>query len=101
MDDEARAQFARLGVELEPVDPDDNDEEEATNVFADNWTSLSAFVSVATQWRVVATMAGLIWIGLDYPAVKIVLDHLDMPAHVFDDLRIMENAALSVLNEVD
>ncbi len=100
MDSEARAQFARLGVALDPVDPD-RDEEEITEVFAGNWTSLSAFVTVATQWRVVATMGGLIWVGLDYPAVKMVLDHSGLPAPVFDDLRVMENAALAVLNEVD
>ncbi len=83
------------------ADGEDDREEEVTDVFGDNWTSLAAFLDVSTQWRVTATMAGLIWIGLDYPAVRIVLDHLKAPAHVFDDIRVMENAALTALNGVD
>ena len=66
-----------------------------------NWPSLEAFTRCATQWRTVAIGAGFAFIGLDYAAVDIVLNRLSAPAHVFDDVTIMENAALPILNEAD
>ena len=46
-------------------------------------------------------MAGLIWLGLDYTAVKILLDAEGHGTDIFRDIRIMEVAALPVLNEAD
>lgn len=66
-----------------------------------NWSSFLAFRACETQWRVAATMAGLIWIGLDYTACQIVLEKLDAPSHIFADLHAMEDAALPILNGVD
>ncbi|MGX1259795.1 DUF1799 domain-containing protein [Sinorhizobium fredii] len=66
-----------------------------------NWSSFLAFRACETQWRVVATMAGLIWIGLDYTACQVVLQQLDAPAHIFTDLHAMEEAALPILNGAD
>jgi len=67
-----------------------------------NWDSVIAFLNCETQWVVVVSMVGLIWWGLDYQAVDIVLRRTrvaDADA-VFADLQLMEGAALEVLGEV-
>jgi hypothetical protein len=76
-------------------------EDEAQPIHRDNWTSLSAFLGVETQWRVAATMTRLIWLGLDYGGVKVALDSDGHGAEVFSDIRAMEAAALPILNEDD
>ncbi|WP_337267057.1 DUF1799 domain-containing protein [Oryzifoliimicrobium ureilyticus] len=63
------------------------------------WESFKAFISCSTQWRMAVGFGGVIWLGMDYPACKLVLDDLQSPPHVFADLRLMEAAALPVLNE--
>jgi hypothetical protein len=54
---------------------------------------------MATQWR--PSFGGVI--GLDYAALPAVLDLLEVPkkkrAAVFDDLRVMEDAALETIRE--
>ncbi|MDR5655410.1 DUF1799 domain-containing protein [Ruixingdingia sedimenti] len=64
-----------------------------------NWSSVCAFLACETQWRAVATLAGVIWLGLDYPAVDVVLRRQGAPDAVFADLQIMEAAALEVFAE--
>lgn len=66
-----------------------------------NWPSLMAFLDCQTQWRVAAGMAGLVWFGLDYAACKLVLDAEELGPDVFRDLRVIEAAALPILNEAD
>ncbi|CDN93476.1 DUF1799 domain-containing protein [Agrobacterium tumefaciens] len=65
------------------------------------WNSYIAFRACETQWRMAVGMTGLIWLGLDYPACRLVLDDIGAPAHVFADVRFMEGVAMRVLNEVD
>lgn len=95
VDAEAVAEFAALGVKVE-ADPDAG---APTEVWPPNWPVMSAWLECQTSWRVATTPAGLLWIGLDYGAVRLVLDDMDTPAGVFADLRFMERAALPVLNE--
>ncbi|EXL08220.1 hypothetical protein BG46_01465 [Brucella anthropi] len=76
-------------------------EQEMVEIMPANHASFDAFLCCQTQWRVAATMAGLIWQGLDYPAVRLVLDDIDAPQHAFADIRIMEAEALPILNERD
>lgn len=64
-----------------------------------NAESLSGFMACATQWRTAGTMAGVIYTGLDYSACKIVLGDIDAPAHVFGDLRAIEDKVLPIYNE--
>ncbi|QQM29047.1 DUF1799 domain-containing protein [Martelella lutilitoris] len=73
-------------------------ETETMEIMASNRDSLRAFLSVGTQWRVISSMAGMIWIGLDYNAVDVVMDRLPLPGSVFGDLQVMEAEALAVLN---
>lgn len=65
-----------------------------------NWESFTAFIACQTQWRMLAGMAGVLWTGLDYGSCKLVLDDRNATQDVFSDVRIMESAALPILNEV-
>lgn len=67
-------------------------------IWPENVTSLSVFLACSTQWRYGATGGCL---GMDYPALECamrMMDVKDAPA-VFRDVRIMEGAALEVLND--
>lgn len=63
-------------------------------VWPDNVEALNVFIAMATQWR--TSYGGAI--GLDYNALPVVFDLVrvaqDARADVFDDLRILEDAAL-------
>ncbi|WP_440410617.1 DUF1799 domain-containing protein [Neorhizobium petrolearium] len=75
--------------------------DDAMEIMPANWDSLMAFLECQTQWRVAAGTAGLVWLGLDYLACKLILDSVSADGKAFADLRIMEAAALPVLNEAD
>ncbi|SOC46670.1 uncharacterized protein DUF1799 [Rhizobium subbaraonis] len=99
-------QFRELNVNVSPVEPD---AEEVFEIMECNWPSFSAFLACASQWRVVPAVSGsmagiattLVFLGLDHTAVDVTLRRLDAPAHVFEDILAMADAALPVLNEVD
>lgn len=96
MDDTVAADFATMGHKVEASA---TDEQDLIEIMPANHASFDAFLSCQGQWRVTATMAGLIWFGLDYSAVRVLLDDLDAPRHVFADLRIMEREALPIMNQ--
>lgn len=75
--------------------------EEELAIMPTAWESLMVFLNCQTQWRFALGMAGVMWGGLDYNAVKLVLEDMQASAHVFSDLRAMEGEALRILNEVD
>lgn len=68
---------------------------------AQNGPAVRAWLAVETQWRVVAGLGGIVWLGLDYAAVDVVLRRLpiDGADQVFADLMIMETEALEVFRE--
>ncbi|ARE40914.1 hypothetical protein RGUI_2773 [Rhodovulum sp. P5] len=68
-------------------------------MMAVNWQSVCTFLDVETQWRAAAGLAGLIWLGLDYAGVDVVLRRRGLPDSVFADLQVMETAALAALSE--
>nr|WP_245258663.1 DUF1799 domain-containing protein [Methylopila sp. M107] len=71
------------------------------DVWAPNWAAVTAFLALDTQWRVVARWGGgFVYLGLDYPAVDVVLRRRKADEATFDDLRLMEGAAIEVLNEL-
>ncbi|WP_319496324.1 DUF1799 domain-containing protein [uncultured Cohaesibacter sp.] len=84
-----------MGVSVEVTE---TPEDEAFDIMAKNKDSMLAWLNVETQWKVIASMAGLIWIGLNYTAVDVALRRLSFPDAVFDDLLVMEKAALPILN---
>lgn len=73
----------------------------AFEVMLVNADALTAWIAVETQWRIAAGAGGIQWLGLDYPAVDVVLrrGRFDDPDAVFGDLQVMEGAALDVLWE--
>ena len=94
------AQFARLGV---VVERDQDDEPEGVPVWPENWEALLVFLGCTTQWRAApAGLAGVImYFGLDYPAVDVLLRGRNGRDAIFADLRVMEAAALPILNAGD
>lgn len=65
-----------------------------------NWDALLAFLDLATQWRAIAGLGGVMWLGLDYVAADVVLRRRGSDGdEVFELIRVMEQAALPVLNE--
>lgn len=65
-----------------------------------NWHSVSVFLSLENQWRILAGPTGLIWTGLDYRAAAAAFKGRSRRAWVklLADLKIMEDAALPILN---
>lgn len=99
IDEEITQQFARMGVAINgrgavPAG-------EAIEVDMTNADALDAWIACETQWRIAATMSGLIWLGLDYAGADVVLRRLgfDEPDKVFADLQVMEGAALKTFGE--
>ncbi|MGW8391121.1 DUF1799 domain-containing protein [Pseudoduganella sp. HUAS MS19] len=72
-------------------------------VFEDNWLAVTTFCTLATQWKLLLGAADVLYVGLDYGAVETVFRLEQVPAAdwraVFQDLRVMERAALPLLNE--
>lgn len=101
MDETIRDEFASLGVTIEAGDDDEDAEEDDFAVWPENWIALTAWLSIDTQWRVAGTMRQIVYVGLDYTAVKAVLDAAGHGPEVFADIRDMEAAALPLLNEAD
>ena len=77
-----------------PVDPEDED----FAVYPENWKAVQLFLKLGTQWRV-GPMGG--FFGLDYSAVDSVMNlcRVRKKRKVFEQIRIMEVAALSILNK--
>lgn len=71
-------------------------------LWPENETAFRFFISLETQWRVVAGFGFINHLGLDYGAVHSTLemtgiDRAEWP-DLFAGLRVMEKAALGVLN---
>jgi hypothetical protein len=67
-------------------------------VWSSNWESLLTFLACATQWRAVAGIGGIFWLGLDYTAADVVVSRRGVAGTVWNDLMVMEAAALPILN---
>ena len=70
-------------------------------IWHENYESFSVFNALSTQWR--HSMNGVT--GLDYNVLPNVLRLLNIArsewSHIFDDIRIMESAALKEINKKD
>ncbi|MDF3024802.1 MAG: protein of unknown function phage-related protein [Alphaproteobacteria bacterium] len=75
-------------------------EEEICWVYEENWESVLFFFDLQTQW-VVAGMGG--YIGLNYAGAEAAIRLNEVPRNkrkpLFADIRIMEAAAMKVLNK--
>lgn len=66
-----------------------------------NWRAFEVFDACHTQWRVIAGAAGCAYQGLDYAALGAVMDLMGIKRRkrVFQQVRLIEAGALSVLSE--
>lgn len=74
---------------------------EAVEIMRANAEAIEAWLSVESQWRAISAAPGrLMWLGLDYGAVDVVLRRRKWadPDQLFEDLQVMEGAALDVIN---
>lgn len=72
---------------------------EQFRVWPENWHAVCIFLDMASQWRLVPTMAGVFWQGLDYAALPVVMaalkpalpEHTARPlAKLMPQLRLLE-----------
>lgn len=89
----------RAGITLLRLEPDDSDPEFSNEfgVLPENWEAWQVFRRLHTQWKLGA-FGG--FFGLDYPGVQVVIGFRAPadPTEVFEQIQIMERAALPVLN---
>lgn len=82
-------------------EPGDFEDDEGHQVWPENWPAVQVFAALQTQWAV-AGMGNTV-IGLRYEALPTVFDLLRVKRRqrpeLFDALRVMESAALEVLNK--
>lgn len=102
---ETAAELKQLGVSLEVMGAWAEDEpvaEEVALVLAEDCrTAVRAFLRAATQWTwVTPGMGRPIPIGLNYPGVEASLRMAGVACtpELFEDLRLMEGAALPLLS---
>lgn len=88
--------MAALGADLTAAGPPPPIDFE---VWPENWNAVMFYLGLSTQWRL-APMGGVV--GLDYTGVEAAMRMQRIPAAerpaLFDQLRIMELAALPILN---
>ncbi|MFM0192420.1 DUF1799 domain-containing protein [Paraburkholderia strydomiana] len=79
--------------------------EPAFEVYEENWDAVQVFSALSTQWRMSAFSgfgaARLVHTGLDYAAIEPVYRLIgirrDRRAAIFEQIRVMEEAALDAL----
>ncbi|MBJ3783418.1 DUF1799 domain-containing protein [Devosia sediminis] len=102
MDEAAAAEFAELGV---TVEPDEVDEEDVFEIWDINVGAFEVFRALDSQWHCIAvgglSSAKIIRTGLDYPGVDIVMRNHGLPPEQFSLIQAMEMAALSAFAEAD
>lgn len=78
---------------------DIKDSEEEILVWAENWQSLEIFCSLRTQW--IAGFNGRT--GINYCSLPVVFDLYNIEKNsrlkIFEDIMVMENAALGVMQK--
>lgn len=73
------------------------------NVWPENWTALTLFLCMVTQWRVAVGMSGMVYLGFEYSVVESQMRRLRIPRAEWPEhweaLSQMELAALPLLNK--
>ncbi len=99
LDDDDVAEWAELGVTVETDDDPASLTVPPTDVWSVNWAAVQVFLDLETQWRPpIVGPGGLIWLGLDYGEVERMIRLHGADPTVFWDIKVMEAAALPVLN---
>lgn len=91
----------RLGLPAELIQESEVFQMAEVGIYPDNMPAVALFADMRTQWRVGPCGP----IGLDYLALPVVFRLRRVPVadrtELFDDLRVMERAALNYLRQVD
>lgn len=84
------------------VDADLVEDEPAFDVWRSNRRSVMAFLACETQWRIAVGFAAAKPLGIDYASARPVFERRNgrVDRRIFDDVRIMERAALGAFAEV-
>ena len=87
----------RAGIEQD--DASDEEQGDTFEVYPQNWSSVLFFSQVGTQWNAIGGMERTHWIGLNYAGVETQMTQdRKKRAKLWAELRVMERAALEVLN---
>lgn len=91
-----------LGVSVETLNAAQSSSRsvEEFAIWKDNVAALELFLSCRSQWRILSGFDRVVYLGLDYPAVDVVMKNRRVKDKVamFADIQAMEWAALEVLN---
>ena len=70
-------------------------------IWPENFDVFQLFLSLSSQWVIIPGMAAVLRVGLRYESVEAVMriKRLKNRSGLFDDLQVMEFAALEVLNK--
>ncbi|WPY96102.1 DUF1799 domain-containing protein [Limimaricola variabilis] len=97
--DDALSDAARFGIALSAEDLAPAGE---TGVWPQNAAALTAFLRIATQWRVAATLSAVVRTGLDYAGARAGLDlaGIEMTPALWADVQVIEAGAITAMREV-
>lgn len=74
-------------------------------VWPENWPTWEVWLALSTNWRIVSGNGDIAYLGLEYPAIPEALQMVGVKkkqrGQVRIGLRVMEGAALPVLNGED
>ncbi|MBY0240756.1 MAG: DUF1799 domain-containing protein [Burkholderiaceae bacterium] len=106
MDDDVIAQLVKLGAPDHVIDAARNKSQPVDVdflVWEENWQAVTLFLALKTQWRMAVSMAGLHYFGIEYASAYALLDARQIAPGdreaLMDALRLMEDAALPLLNK--
>ena len=90
MIDQRQEDAAILGIPIPELEP-----EKDFVVFKENWPAVELFCRCQTQWR--TSVGGVT--GFDYSSVVSLVNMYAYSKETFEDLQVMEVAAISYLNK--
>lgn len=103
VDRETVEEFAALGVHIEAEETDED--ADACHVWDVNRDAVWLFLDLETQWRTLATMRSLVWLGLDYAAADVLMRARGLRRkarhRLLEDLRVMEREALDTFTKLE
>lgn len=75
--------------------------ESVFEVLPENRKAVDIFLRMSSQWNVVASMGGAVYLGLNYQSLEFLftLYKVKNRRRMFEDIRIMEKAALALMNK--
>ena len=76
--------------------------DEDVGIWPDHVVAVQAFLAVADQWRVAAGKNGVVFLGLDYTAVRAGFDlaGITLTPAQWADVQMIEAGAVAAMNEV-